>query len=117
MYPSLRLLVLRSAHIEPVKKFYETLGLVFAPEQHGSGPVHYAATIGTLVFEIYPATAHVHRDSTRLGFAVTNIEEILRTLGANGIRPKFSLYKKNDSAPRTAIVQDPEGRNVELYEQ
>ena len=53
--PRLNLIVLRSP--EPVKSvaFYQLLGIGFEQEQHGTGPVHWAAETGSVVLEIYPA--------------------------------------------------------------
>ena len=52
---SLSLLVLRTEDLERSVRFYRTLGLRFAEEQHGNGPVHYACELGETVLELYPA--------------------------------------------------------------
>ncbi len=41
--------------IELTRAFYETRGLVFVSEQHGTGPKHYAAVGLDYVLELYPA--------------------------------------------------------------
>jgi lactoylglutathione lyase len=40
--PSLNLIVIRAADLDKSLAFYRALGLEFAQEQHGTGPVHYA---------------------------------------------------------------------------
>src|ERR1019366_2289596 len=52
--PTLSLLVVQSADVEAAKDFYSDLGLSFVEEKHGKGPVHWSATAGALVLEIYP---------------------------------------------------------------
>ena len=65
---SLNLVVIRVANLEQAQRFYETLGLQFTREQHGNGPVHLAAKLGEVVFELYPQGTGVATTSTRLGF-------------------------------------------------
>ena len=52
--PTLSLIVLQSGDIERAKDFYSLLGLSLAEERHGKGQLHYSATLGELVLEIYP---------------------------------------------------------------
>ncbi|HNF16716.1 MAG TPA: hypothetical protein PK453_23885 [Leptospiraceae bacterium] len=38
------------------KKFYEeTFSLIFNEEKHGEGPMHFCASLGQSVLELYPA--------------------------------------------------------------
>ncbi|MBS9532396.1 VOC family protein [Mycobacterium sp. M1] len=68
----LSLIVLYVADLEASRRFYEdTVGLTFAREKHGNGPIHYAATIaGGCVLELYPAGPSRPPTRTRLGFMV-----------------------------------------------
>lgn len=54
MSPILTLLVLRCSDVEKSAQFYRALGLPMIREQHG-GPIHYSATVGSTVLELYPA--------------------------------------------------------------
>jgi catechol 2,3-dioxygenase-like lactoylglutathione lyase family enzyme len=65
------LLVLYTSRLDQCHRFYCDLGLVFAAEQHGPGPRHYAAVLadGT-VFELYPARPGRQTGFLRLGFCV-----------------------------------------------
>ncbi|MFD7507414.1 VOC family protein [Streptomyces sp. NPDC059850] len=92
------LIVLYTDHVEESRAFYSGLGLALVQEQHGRGPVHYAATLpdGTVV-ELYPATARRPVSSVRLGF----------TVDGRTVTPPL--------APGRHVVEDPDGRAVELY--
>ncbi|MEU0840718.1 VOC family protein [Streptomyces sp. NPDC005962] len=92
------LLVLYTDHLEESRAFYTGLGLAFVREQHGRGPVHYTATLpGGTVIELYPATARRPVSSVRLGF----------TVDSRTVTPPL--------APGRHVVEDPDGRAVELY--
>ncbi|NWF30867.1 glyoxalase/bleomycin resistance/dioxygenase family protein [Streptomyces sp. PKU-EA00015] len=92
------LLVLYTEALEECRDFYTGLGLSFAPEQHGTGPEHYAAVLPDgMVIELYPATAERVTRTLRLGFSVD---------GA-AMEPPL--------APGRHLRKDPEGRKVELH--
>jgi lactoylglutathione lyase len=113
--PSLRLLVLKSAKTEAVLAFYTAIGLSFKQEQHGTGPKHHSAQIGATVFELYPLGGKDVADPTpRLGFAVDDLGKTLENLSAlNG-----AIIREPEATAwgRRAVVHDPDGRSVELYE-
>ncbi|MFF7655265.1 VOC family protein [Streptomyces sp. NPDC007983] len=92
------LLVLYTDHLEESRAFYTGLGLSFVREQHGRGPIHYSATLpdGTVI-ELYPATAKRPVSRVRLGFSVEG----------RAVTPPL--------APGRHVVEDPDGRAVELY--
>jgi predicted enzyme related to lactoylglutathione lyase len=110
---SLNLLVLKTRQLEPMRAFYERLGIAFAREQHGDGPVHYAGRAGGVVLEIYPASDNGDT-GTRLGFSVAALQRVVDSLAASGARvqtpPQASAWGLR------AVVRDPDGRAVELYE-
>jgi lactoylglutathione lyase len=99
---SLRLIVLKTRDLDKLKAFYEALGITFAKEQHGKGPMHYAGQLGTTVLELYPLPHDitVADTTTRLGFCVGSLKDVLTRLGAT-----------------VAVVRDPDGRTVELYQE
>jgi len=113
---ALTLLVLKSRQVDLLRAFYGTLGLTLAEEQHGTGPIHYAGKISDLVFEVYPlADGDVPVDTTtRLGFAVADLTKVVEELKASGSpvveQPKATAWG------RRAVVRDPDGRAVELYQ-
>ncbi|GAA4979428.1 hypothetical protein GCM10023205_55030 [Yinghuangia aomiensis] len=89
------LLVLYSARVDECREFYAALGLEFVREQHGRGPVHYAAVLdGGLVVELYPAGARGETGALRLGFTVSAAE--------------------GRAAGERFQVTDPDGRIVEV---
>jgi lactoylglutathione lyase len=113
---SLNLLVLKTNQVENALVFYQTLGIAFVKEQHGKGPVHYAGKLGEMVFEIYPMTGDGSVDvAVRLGFEVPKLTETIEALRAIGMSI-ISEPKVTDWGTR-AVVRDPDGRAVELYQQ
>lgn len=83
--PRLNLLVIRCNDILVSREFYSQLGLSFTQEQHGAGPVHFSASLGDLVIELYP-----RRDSDnpglRLGFIVADVPATVANLERAGGR-------------------------------
>jgi len=111
--PTLNLLVIRSPDIDRSARFYELLGLVFTKHAHGTGPEHYAAELGSAVFEIYPR--HEEKDSTsraRLGFRVANLDQTITALQQAGA--KIVSAPKDTPFGRRAVVDDPDGHRIEL---
>ncbi|MBI4140799.1 hypothetical protein HY485_03090 [Candidatus Woesearchaeota archaeon] len=105
--------VLYSNNSDAVKKFYETLGLSFVQEQHGNGPVHYAAQLKhNTVLEIYPSEfggvvlADSAEYSTKIMLVVTSLDAIVAALKSSG-----AVVKKSK---KYATVYDPDGRAVML---
>ena len=115
----LGLLVLRSSQIEASLTFYRALGLAFAEEKHGSGPVHYSSRVGATVIEIYPGLVQEplnYRGSgaTLLGFSVASLDAILDAL--KQIDTPILTAPMVSAWGRRVVVQDPDGRAVELNE-
>ena len=114
--PFLKLLVFRTPDPNRLRRFYQALGIEFAEERHGSGPLHFAGRIGEAILELYPFEGEgAIVDSTlRLGFSVTDLSETIRSLEADGAtvvsKPKPTAWGNR------AVVRDPDGRSVELYE-
>lgn len=92
--PHLNPLVLRCRNIEATRDFYTRLGLSFRQEQHGTGPIHYSARLGSLLLELYPTQQEP--DNTRLGFSFSP--------------DQLQQCQLTD----TAILLDPDGRKVEI---
>ena len=111
--PVLNLVVLRSPNIERAVAFYRELGLVFTKHAHGKGPGHYASEQSGFVFEIYPLTqAQTPTTSTRVGFRVSSVDELLpklRNLGAEVVSPP-----QDSPWGRRAVVKDLDGHSIEL---
>jgi lactoylglutathione lyase len=116
---SLALLVLRTGHLDDSLAFYRAVGLALVEEKHGSGPAHYACQIGDVVLELYPGTTQDlidHRSSgaTMLGFNVASLDAVLAAIEQTGARILSSA--KTTLWGRRAVVQDPDGRAIELNE-
>lgn len=115
MKAMLSLLVLQAREPERLARFYERLGMVFEKHRHGSGPEHFSAMVGSVVFEIYPLkSGEAGTAGTRLGFAVESMEEAFAELVKAGgkavVEPKMSEWGLR------AVVDDVEGHRVELTE-
>lgn len=107
------LVVLRCSSVEKALAFYRALGLEFAEERHGSGPVHYTSKVGDTILEIYPAATPVSVRHERVGFRVENLETVLAAVApSGGSAESTSLHE----GVRHAVVVDPDGRKVELSE-
>ncbi|MEX1028309.1 MAG: VOC family protein [Candidatus Paceibacterota bacterium] len=113
--PRLNLLVIRSQEPNRTVRFYELLGLRFQEEQHGKGPVHWAAEVDGVVVEVYPAQSKGEVDrSTRLGFDLDDVESVVASLRDQGAEVVGDL--KQTQWGLRAVVKDPDGRSVELVQ-
>lgn len=114
--PSLRLLVLRTKQLERLRDFYAPLGVSFVPERHGDGPLHYAGDLGGAVLELYPLDEGAPSSDplTRIGFSVLDLTATLRGLEAVG--GKVVSKPRETQWGLRAVVRDPDGRAVELYQ-
>src|SRR6266700_1662965 len=111
----LSLLVIRSQNIDKLAKFYAALGLHFTKHRHGQGPVHLSADLGETVFEIYPSvSAEDTTASTRLGFSVPSLSDVLTDL--RGMDAPVLVEPGDSPYGRRAVVKDFDGHKVELYE-
>lgn len=83
-YPNIEvnLIVLKTARLDDLATFYSLLGIKFEKHQHKTGPIHYAAELGQVVFEIYPLPkgSLAFIDSLRLGFTVNNLDETVKRI-------------------------------------
>lgn len=112
--PRINLVVLRVADIDRAAAFYRLLGFAFSKHAHGTGPQHYASDAEGFVFELYPATSEeVVSSSTRIGFAVTDVDDATAKLGSfSGAR--IVATPKDSEWGRRAVVADPDGHRIEL---
>ncbi len=104
MSAALQLLVLKTHDLEALRRFYEALGILFQPEKHGEGPAHYSAQLGELVLELYPLSkAKPSTPTERLGLQVEHLADFL-----------CSYEREVQRRGQVVIVEDPDGRKVEL---
>src|SRR5262249_9742714 len=116
---SLSLLVLPTADLAGSLRFYEALGLQFAREQHGNGPVHYACELADTVLQLYPAKPGSapdprSRGATRTGFQVESVSKTMSVLAQLNV----TVLVPPDTAatPSRAVVQDLDGRAIDIQE-
>jgi len=113
------LVVLRTARLDETLGFYRALGLEFAREQHGSGPVHYSSEVGGTILEIYPgsdgtAPPRQNGGATMLGFRVASVDATVAVLLQLGVQVVSA--PKDSAWGRRAVVADWDGRAVEITE-
>ena len=118
-------LILFSDHLDAMKSFYAALGVPLAREQHGDGPVHWTATLGAMHFAVFEAAASPKDDAGRAptprtggatmpGFAVASLEVAFAAVTALGAEV-VQAPEDYPWGPR-ALVLDPDGRVVEVFE-
>lgn len=117
---SLGMLVVRAADISLSLSFYRALGLDFVEERHGSGPVHFSSDLGGVLLEIYPgepgrAPERKSAGSTLLGFRVASIERVMSALAP--LSTRVLSGPTETTWGRRAVVEDPDGRAIELREE
>ena len=109
----LNLIVLRTDKMTELVAFYEALGLSFVQEQHGTGPTHFSCKLGAAIFEIYPASEKQTTSSTRIGFAVRDLERCCQMAARLG---RIVKPPTQGEQGYHAVVQDPGGHKVELLQ-
>lgn len=111
----LRLIVIRTNDPKQLANFYTQLGLQFEYHKHGNSPLHYSTYLGKTVLEIYPFSKNqTQADSTlRLGFAIDNFEEFFQQASEQAV--KIIAEPTQTEWGMMAIIQDPDGRKIELY--
>ncbi|MFN8709923.1 MAG: hypothetical protein ACK526_19480 [Planctomyces sp.] len=53
--PKLKLIVIRTTDVPRLVAFYGCMEIEFIEHRHGTGPMHFAADLIGVLFEIYPA--------------------------------------------------------------
>lgn len=105
----INLLVLWCKELETSKQFYELLGFNFVKERHSDGPMHYSSQDAGFVFELYPLAKNEALDNSRIGFSLKGIQQVLSQV--------TTASQHEFNGRQIYIVQDPDGRKVELSEQ
>jgi lactoylglutathione lyase len=87
---------------------------IWSRSSTGRGPVHIAGRTGDVVIEDYPLPddGNPVDSSTRLGFTVGNVDEVIRALEGTGA--KIVTPPKDTAWGFQVVVKDPDGRSVEL---
>lgn len=112
--PITHLIVIKTAKPAAQAEFYTRLGFEFHYHQHGTGPFHYASTGEGVVLEIYPLPkgVTVADNTTRLGFTVDELDNLMKTLPTEYI---ITVATQTEWG-YTALVKDLDGRKIELLQ-
>ncbi len=111
----LKLLVIRTPGLHALHEFYKRLGFHFDYHQHGPSPYHYSATTGNTVIELYPLAKRQKEADPylRLGFELERFDDVIAELRKEAT-PFITEPTQTDFC-FMAVVQDPDGRKIELY--
>lgn len=111
----LKLLVIRTHDIKRLAEFYAKFGFVSEYHKHGNSPYHYSGTLGSTVIEIYPlAKNQTEPDKNlRIGFAIDGFDSVIDDLRKSNI--VFHGEPIQTDFGFMVVVEDPDGRKVELY--
>lgn len=112
--PNIHLIVIKTPHLAAQAAFYTQLGFEFHYHRHGTGPFHYASTGEGVVLEIYPLPkgVTVADHTSRLGFTVDDIDDLMKVLPARCIITPATVTEWGYAA----VVQDLDGRKIELLQ-
>jgi len=112
--------VIRVDDVDNAIAFYrDVLGFDFEPSDHEGAPLHYNATGGAwdpegfFLFTIFGADGWT--TASEFGFQVDNVDEVWeragKYAGAQVVPPQNSAH-----IPRHAIIADPGGNRINLYQ-
>jgi lactoylglutathione lyase len=114
MNPAFNLVVIRCSDLAQSRRFYEALGLRFDVERHGSGPEHFSADVGGVVFELYPRGTGPASTGVRIGFRVPSLAAAVRA--AQDCGAKVVSPPTEGPWGLRAVLADPDEHRVELVE-
>ena len=107
-------LILFTSNLQKAVAFYSAIGLVLEKEQHDDGPIHYVCDLKGVHFALYEAKPGqaVKRGiggGMQFGVQVDSLDEAVKACGA-----KTLIEPQSVPWGRRAVVEDPDGRPVEL---
>jgi lactoylglutathione lyase len=111
-------LVVYAADPARTAAFYRAVGVDLEDEDHGEGPLHFAAELGRVHFAIYPAQTPGRAPARRAGgasfpgFYVTSLDQVSAALAGLGA----AVLQPHQEMPWGCriLVEDPDGRPVEV---
>jgi lactoylglutathione lyase len=121
MGPRIGALVLFASDLERTVAFYRLLGLPLDVDDHGGdGPLHFACELAGCHVAVFPAAGegeppdHRGPGAVLAGFAVDSVEDTVEAVRAFGA----AVLQESEPYPwgRRAVVEDPDGRAVEVYQ-
>jgi lactoylglutathione lyase len=110
----INLVVLKTSRPDDLASFYGHLGIKFENHRHGTGPLHHAANVEDIVFEIYPLPKNKEKsdDTLRLGFTVDNLDDVINELKKSG--NKIINDPTMTEFGYVSVIEDLDGRKIEL---
>jgi lactoylglutathione lyase len=108
----LNLVVIRTLDLVGASAFYGAIGLKLKRHSHGKGPSHLTHEGDDIVFEVYPHEQEGPNPSARIGFAVDDVDAIVKRVVEIGAVVRQQA--KDSPWGRRAVVEDFDGNIVEL---
>lgn len=109
-------ILLCSEKMDLVKLFYEMIGIKCVQEQHGAGPTHFTLQGTFSAVEIYPPR-QPSGASIIIRIDVENVDASLKNISDSFTLSEHIVEDAKDlKTGRKAIVTDPDGRVVELFQ-
>lgn len=111
-------LVLFASDVDAAARFYRALGVPLVDEDHGEGPVHFAAELGDVHFALYPAAGLGRAPDRRsagssfAGVYVGSLNEALQAVTALRA-PVLTGHEVMPWGCRF-VAEDPDARPVEV---
>jgi DNA-binding transcriptional MerR regulator len=105
--------------LEASRRFYsETLDVEFCEERHGDGPVHLNAAFGqpnTVSWFLLALWKHEEPGTADIGFLVDDLDDAYARAIDAGAQTVYEP-KTIEGMPRNAMLKDPSGNLVGLYQ-
>ena len=112
-------LVLFATDADKTAAFYRAIGVPLEDEDHGEGPIHFAAEIGPVHFAVYRTeipsagvTPWRGAGSDFAGFYVDSLDEAVASVTTLGA-PLLTEHQIRPWGCRV-VAEDPDGRAVEI---
>lgn len=113
-------IVMSTGRPDEMLDFYRALGVPLQMEHHGDGVLHWAADIGDLHVAVFPvfgegdAPGYRQAGNTFVGFVVDSVDAAVAAVFDLGA----AVIQQPTEMPwgRRAVVVDPDGRPVEIFE-
>ena len=107
------LIVLFTQQLEANQAFYEKLGTLFEPGQHGEGPQHLSGKLGKVVFELYPCDSADKVTHLRLGLMADDDVNFSDEQQAK-LHAMADAVHPFDNGQTYLVMTDPDGRQIEF---
>ena len=113
-------LVLYANDLEKTVAFYRSIGLTLETEEHDGGPIHFVCELEGAHFAIYEAKEknearrRAQGGGAQIGFRTDSLDSTMTLAQAAGA--KILIAPQSVPWGKRAVLEDPDGRPIELNE-